>query len=225
MKKITFLFLLFSSMLSAQEIVQELEDFSEVKVYNGLEVELLAGNTNRAVIDGQSKEEVNITSEDGVLKVKMRLDNIWKRDNTRIRIYYNELQKLNVFQSSVVRLKDKIEQQEFEFQVQEGSLIFANVDVQELNSGAFTGGEIDVEGKAVNQDITIRAGGKFYGGNLESENVAIGISAGGVGDIKASNKVTAKVRAGGTVNVYGNPEVIDKQTLLGGKIIRKNQSF
>lgn len=222
MKKITFLLLLFSGILPAQEIIQELENFSEVKVYNGLEVELLQGNENKAVIDGQSKEEVNITSEDGVLKVKMRLDNIWKRDNTRIRIYYNQLQKLNVFQSSVVRLKDKIQQQELELQVQEGSLIFGNVDVQKLDSRAFTGGEIEVDGKAVNQVITIRAGGKFYAGNLKSVKVEIEISAGGVGDIYATGKVAAKVRAGGTVNVYGDPEVIDKQTLLGGKVIRRN---
>ncbi|MDT0690458.1 head GIN domain-containing protein [Salegentibacter sp. F188] len=222
MKQITFLLLLFSGMLSAQDIVQELENFSEVKVYNGLEVELIRGDNNRAIIGGQSKEEVTITAEDGVLKVKMKLDNIWKRDNTRIKIYYNELQKLNAFQSSSIRLKDKIEQQEFELQVQEGSLIFANVDVKDLNSKAFTGGEIEVEGETVNQVVTIRAGGKFHAGNLKSENVEIEVSAGGVGDINASNKVTAKVRAGGTVNVYGDPEVIDKQTFLGGKIIRRN---
>ncbi|MDT0685524.1 head GIN domain-containing protein [Autumnicola psychrophila] len=222
MKKITFLFLLLSNIISAQEITQELENFSEVKVYNGLEVELIRADTNKAVVDGESKEDVSITAEDGVLKVKMRLDNIWKRDNTRIQIYYSDLKKLNSFQSSVIRVEGKIEQQELELQVQEGSLIFADVDVEDLISKAFTGGEIDVEGKANSQEITVRAGGKFYGRNLKSENVEIEISAGGVGDIYASNKVTAKVRAGGTVNVYGDPQVIDKQTLLGGKIIRKN---
>ena len=222
MKKITFLLLLFSGMLSAQEIVRELGNFSEVKVYNGLEVELIRGESNKAVIDGKSKQEVNVTTEDGILKVKMNLDNIWKRDNTSIKIFYNGLQKLNAFQNSTIRLKDKIEQQDFELQAQEGSLIFGNVDVQELHSKAFTGGEIEVGGKAINQEIAIGAGGKFYGGNLKSENVEIEINAGGVGDIYASKEVTAKVRAGGTVNIYGDPEVIDKQTLLGGKIIRRN---
>ncbi len=57
---------------------------------------------------------------------------------------------------------------------------------------------------------------------FKSAQTSISVSAGGNAEINASVLVDAKVKAGGSIYVYGKPEQINKETLFGGKIIEKN---
>lgn len=224
MKNLIMVFaILFSgSLLGQEEITHELESFSEVKVYNGLKLNLHYADENRAVVTGQKRGEVQFEIEDGVLKVKMNLDNIWKEDNTKVDLYFTFLKNIDARQNSLVELSKPYKTAELNLEASEGATIYADIEVKDLSAKSLTGGELEVKGKADAQDVKIRAGGQYYARYLESRDIYISISAGGVADINASGKVDAKVRAGGTVNVYGNPEIIDKDTLFGGKVIRKD---
>lgn len=210
------------SLLGQEEISHQLESFSEVKVYNGLKLTLHYADENKAVVTGQNRGDVQFEVENGILKVKMNLENIWKEDNTKVDLYFTYLKKLDAKQNSSVELSGPYKTENLNLEASEGAEIYANIEVKELNVKSLTGGEIELKGKADAQDVKIRAGGQYYARYLESLNINISISAGGVADINAAEKVDAKVRAGGTVNVYGNPEIIDKDTLFGGKVNRKN---
>ncbi|MDT0642701.1 head GIN domain-containing protein [Zunongwangia sp. F363] len=214
--------LLCGSIGLAQEVVHNLDNFEELKVSNGLQITLSKSNVNKAVVTGENREDVEFEVRNGVLKIKKSIDNIWKDEDVHIKVFYTEIHKLSAVQNATIRIQNPVKQGNLELESQEGAEIHANIEVNQLTAKAVTGGEIDVEGTAGHQEISIRAGGKFYGGNLRSRNTNVDISAGGVADINASKQVVAKVRAGGVVNVYGNPEVIDKQTLFGGKVISKN---
>lgn len=217
-----FAILFSGTLLGQEEITHQLESFSEVKVYNGLKLNLHYGDENKAVVTGRNRGDVQFKVENGILKVKMNLDNIWKEDNTKVDLYFKFLKNIDARQNSLVELSDTYKTEELNLEASEGAKIFAEIEVQYLSVKSLTGGEVEVKGKADAQDIKIRAGGQYYARYLESRNINISISAGGVADINASGKVDAKVRAGGTVNVYGNPEIIDKNTLFGGKVNRKN---
>ncbi|WP_373057219.1 head GIN domain-containing protein [Zunongwangia sp. H14] len=223
MKKIFIVLLCFYGSLGfAQEVVHNLENFDEIKVSNGLQVSLTKASTSKAVVTGQNREEVEFKVENGVLKIKQSIDNIWKEEDVRIKVYYTQVHKLTAVQNATIKVQNLLKQGDLEMEVQEGAEIYAGIEVNHLTAKALTGGEIDVEGTSNHQDITVRAGGKFYGGNLRSHNTSVDISMGGVADVHASKEVVAKVKAGGVVNVYGDPEVIDKQTVFGGKVISKN---
>ncbi|MFD1094522.1 head GIN domain-containing protein [Salegentibacter chungangensis] len=214
---------LFSVQMAGQKITHDLGNFTGIKVYDGVEVTLIKGDQNRAVITGSNRDEVEFKLDDGTLKIKMSIDNIWDDDdNTVVNLYYKKVDRIEAIQGTSVKVKDKMKQDRLHLETQEGADIFAEINVETLTSKCLTGGEIEVSGKADLQEVTIRAGGKYYAKNLNSNQVDISISAGGVADITAKKAVNAKVRAGGTVNVYGNPEVIDKNTLFGGNINRKN---
>lgn len=223
MKYIVLLMIgLVTAQVSAQKNTHELQDFREVKVYNGLKVDLIKSDKNEAVVTGKNREEVELKIDRGVLKISLNLEHIWDEDDTKVELYYQDIERIEALQNATVRLQDKIKQKRFDLEVQEGAEIYGELKVESLNIKCLTGGEIEVSGKALDQEITIRAGGQYYAKNLSSENVDISISAGGVADITAKKAVKANVKAGGTVNVYGNPEEIDKTTLLGGKVVRKN---
>lgn len=205
-----------------EEMVHELQDFSEVKVYNGLKVNLKNANEARAVVTGDNSEEVSFDVQEGILKVKMNLENIWKDDNTQIDLYFTNLDKIDSRQNASVRLEESFKAKEVVLEASEGGDIFAEIEVEDLYIKSLTGAEIEVRGKAAFQDVKIRAGGQYYARYLETDDIEISISAGGVADIYSTGNVKAKVRAGGTVNIYGKPTSIEEDTLFGGKVNRKN---
>lgn len=223
MKKYIFiLFLISDNILVAQELTQDLGEFNEIKVYNGLDVILKEANQNKAFVTGKNRTDVKFKIDKGVLKVRMSLDEILDKDNTQITIEFKRLERIDARQNASIRVNTKIKQEILHLNASEGAAIFADLKITRLYVDANTGGQIEVEGKTGEQEIDINTGGKFYAKNLKSKNVEISIKAGGVADITASGRVTAKVRAGGTVNVYGNPKTIDQNTLFGGKVLRKN---
>ena len=83
-----------------------------------------------------------------------------------------------------------------------------------------SGGAISTEGAATNQDVLINSGGQYNGADLSTNQSEVSVSAGGRAKIRATEIVEAKVRAGGTIQVYGNPKVLDTKKLFGGKILR-----
>ncbi|PRX51596.1 head GIN domain-containing protein [Salegentibacter salegens] len=223
MKKYLFaLFFMSVCVLSAQELTQDLEDFNEIKVYNGLEVILKEANQNKATITGENRTDVKFKIDNGILKVRMSIDEILSNDNTQITIQFKRLEKIDARQNASIKVDSILEQEFLYLNASEGADIFVDVNLTKLYVDSNTGGEIEVEGKTEDQEIDINTGGKFFAKNLKSINTKISIKAGGVADITASGNVEAKVRAGGTVNVYGNPKTLDQNTLFGGKIIRKN---
>ena len=90
--------------------------------------------------------------------------------------------------------------------------------VQKLKIRAVTGGIIKIQGKSINQDVTIGTGGILEAENLETEQTTVKITTGGEAQIRASQYVDAQVRAGGSITIFGNPKQIDKRTVLGGTI-------
>jgi threonine dehydrogenase-like Zn-dependent dehydrogenase len=90
-----------------------------------------------------------------------------------------------------------------------------------LNVKAISGGVVQASGNSKNQNIDINTGGQYKGKELHTEKTDVIIRAAGEALVHATKEVTAKVRAGGSVYIYGNPEKVDENTVFGGKIVRK----
>ncbi|MDN3595923.1 head GIN domain-containing protein [Zunongwangia endophytica] len=209
--------------VTAQETKHDLADFEKIFVYDGLPVKLVRADENKAVVTGESREEVYFEIDKNTLKVKLGIDNIFDDDDdTQVLVYYKSIDEIRAKQNASILIGDKINAEFFTLEAQEGSDITGDFEVDNLIVLIRSGGEITPSGKTKHQEVNINTGGKYYAKNLQSEYLNIDIKAGGVADVTVSGKVTAKVKAGGTVNVYGDPEEIDKSTLFGGKVVRKN---
>jgi hypothetical protein len=219
MKKIILILLLgFVSVAFSQEIIVELDNFTEAEITKGLTVNFTKGEENRATITGISRDEVNLKVKHGVLKVSIDIDHLWNEDNTIVNISYKQLLKLEAKQSAKIDLCGKIVQPFFHIRAQEGSDVKAHLDVENLYASVVTGGNLMIIGKATKQDIDVKAAGDFKGENLIGSEVEVSISGGGTASVFSKAYVNAKVRAGGIIYIYGNPEKIDKTTTFGGTI-------
>jgi hypothetical protein len=223
MKQLIIIFLVFLvAEMKAQEITIDLDNFSEVEVTRGLKVNFTKANVNKAVITGNSRDKVQVRVEKGVLTVKTSLNQLLKVDNTVVEIFYKQLHSVIARQNSSLEFCGKIAQPIFKVRSSEGAGIMATLDVENLVAVASTGGTLNLMGKALIQEIDIRAAGEFKGENLQGENVNVSLNGGGNANVFARKYVNATVRAGGNVYIYGNPEKIEEKVSFGGSIKKIN---
>lgn len=205
----------------AQEgIEKNIGDFDELKVYDLINVTLVKSDKNRAVISGDHKSDVELVNSNGTLKIKMRLGEKFDGNKTNVTLYYRGIDVIDVNEGSYVTSDDTFQQQKMELRAQEGGVIKITLEVSENEVKAVTGGQVEVSGNAVRQDISINTGGIFSGKNFETESTYVSISAAGEAYINASKLADIKVRAGGDVYIYGNPEKVNESKVFGGRIKR-----
>lgn len=217
----TILLVLVSFTTTAQNrnVSEELEDFQEVRVFNGVEVQLIPSEENRIEISGHSKHEVKFNVVESRLEIKLSLDNIWSKDDTRITVYGNRIEAIDARQGSMVEVRDHLKGEELRLRVQEGSLINASVNVGKIISKAVTGGKINIEGKADLQEIDLNTGGLFFGRALHSKETIVKAGTAAKAEIHATTYVRATAKLGGTIEIFGRPKEVEQKTSLGGRIL------
>lgn len=198
---------------------KKLDKFTELKAYDRITVTLVKGNENKVVVSGDDKDEVNISNKNGLLKIKMEFGNFMDGDEATATLYYTEdLTLIDANENAKIKSDETFKGGRVEIKTQEGGKIDLKVSLKDLYAKSISGGEVTLAGTAKVQEVTVNTGGKAYHKNLNTEETTVVVSAGGRADVKASEKVKAKVRAGGSIYIYGNPKEIDSDKVFGGKI-------
>lgn len=201
------------------EVVIKLEQFKELKGFDGLSINLIKSKENKAVISGENTNKVAIVNNDGVLKVRMQIDKFFSGYRTFVDIYYSgNLVVIDVNEDARITSKAKIQQEILELKAQEGGELVIKAEVEQMLIKAVSGGVIEVTGISNLQDVQINTGGVYKGANLKSKFSTINVNAGSRAEVYAVDYVKASVKAGGEVLIYGNPKKVDKKTVFGGSI-------
>ncbi|MCB0448370.1 MAG: DUF2807 domain-containing protein [Gelidibacter sp.] len=220
MKSIVSIFVLFLTvnLFSQNPLDKSVGEFDEVKVYDLIEVNLIKSKENKVVITGEDVEDVEIVNKDGKLKIRMKFNKIFNGTKTFVAVHYTKLNTIDGNEGAFISSNEIIEQDYIELKAQEGSRLKIGLDVNKVDVRAVSGGIVETRGKANTQDITLTTGGIYEGKLFDTKTTSISIKAGGEADVNASETVNAKVRAGGDINIYGNPETVNEDTALGGRI-------
>lgn len=211
-------FFIATSLMAQNPLEKSVGDFNEVKVYDLIEVNLIKSEENRVVIAGEDVQDVQVINKDGKLKIRMNLDKIFNGDKTFVEVHYTNLDIIDGNEGALIVSNELIEQNQIVLKAQEGARIKVGLDVDEVEIRAVTGGVIETKGRANSQDITLNTGGVYEGKSFETKSTKVNIKAAGEAEVNASKIVDATVRAGGDVLIYGNPETVKENTLLGGRI-------
>jgi len=115
-----------------------------------------------------------------------------------------------------------MEQDKIILKAQEGARIKVGLDVKNVEIRAVTGGIVETRGRANRQEIVLNTGGVYEGKEFETKSTKVTIRAAGDAEVFASDRVDAKVRAGGDIQIYGNPNNVKEDRLFGGRIRRMN---
>jgi hypothetical protein len=221
MKKLIILVLVLITQANFSQTTIKLDSFDEVKVFDQLNVTLIPSNENKVVIIGENQSKVEAVNKKGVLKIRMTLTKILSGSDSKITLYFKNIKSIDANEGSIVSCKNTFKQITMDLSSQEGAMIEVDLDVDNATSKLYSGGIINISGKAVTQKCSISSGGILNAKNFETSQSTISVSAGGSAEINASTLVDAKVNAGGNIYIYGKPKEIKQQTFAGGNIVEK----
>jgi len=220
---VTVMLLLSIQFIACQEnkTFDKLGKFTEVKAFDGLSVNLIKSDVNKAVITGDNIDKVAIVNGKGVLKLRMQLTKIFSGYRTFVDVYYTEeLVTIDVNEDARITSEGNIKQDLLELKAQEGGELSIVAEVEQLLVKAVTGGTVETYGSSDLQDIAINTGGVYEGKEFKTKFSTINVNAGSRAEIYAEDYVKATVKAGGEVIVYGDPAKMEEKTVFGGKITR-----
>tara|TARA_Y100000385_G_C12916351_1_gene560521 strand:+ start:202 stop:873 length:672 start_codon:yes stop_codon:yes gene_type:complete len=223
MKPYILFFLLSSFLINSQTpVTKSLGEFSELKVYDLINVELIKSKENKIEITGQDNSSVVIVQKNDILKIKMALNKSFNGNNTFVKLYYTKIDIIDANEGVKVVSKSLFKQYELELKAQEGAEISVTTDTKLLSIKSVTGAIITATGTTKSQNIKIRTGGVYEGSQLQAINSEIKIKAGGVADVRSSELIQVKTIAGGDLIIHGKPTIVKRSNIIGGRIIYKD---
>lgn len=219
MKPYIFLFLLSSFLVSSQTPVSKsIGEFSELKVYDLINVELIESDENKIEITGENTSDVLIIQKNNLLKIKMVLNKSFNGNKTYVKLFYTKIDIIDVNEGANVVSKSIFKQYELELKAQEGGEITVITDTKLLSIKSVTGGIINTSGTTESQNINIRTGGIYEGSLLQAQNSKIKIKAGGVADVSSSERINVKIVAGGNLIIHGKTKNLNQRNMIGGRV-------
>ena len=215
------------SIFSQSKITKNLGDFSILKVYNGIELELIKATEQKLEITGKKSEIVKLKNVDGTLKISLpfslKPDNNIADGEVLVKLYYkNNIAVIDANEGATITGKE-IKQDKLEVRSQERAFINLVVKVKHLEVKATSGGIVKLSGNTKNQTIDVDLYGIYNGFNLKTKASSIVKSGTGAkAEIFAGETLQAKVNFGGSIFYKGNPEVLKDKKVVGGIIQKRN---
>ncbi len=204
---------------SQTTITKQLGEFDKLKVYNGIELELIKSDEQKLEITGEKAEKVKVKNNNGVLKLTLKFPDLSADGKVNIKLFYNqEIKIIDGNEGSTITGKD-IDQTQLEVKSQERAFINLVVKTKHLKVKSSSGGIIKLTGSSKNQDIDVDLYGIYHGYGLEvTDNTSIRAGSGAKAEVNAGETLNAKVSFGGSIFYKGNPEVIKDKKVAGGII-------
>jgi len=219
MKQFIFSIVVAFSLISfSQNVEKSLGEFSQLKTFDGLSVELVKAEENKVIISGVHREDVELVNKNGLLKIRFNMPKTSTVYETKVVLFYKELNLIDANEGSFIFSDEVMKEIDLEVKAQEGAIIRLEVDAKRVNSRVVSGSIITLSGKAKNQDVIVNSGGVYKGQECITEQTKVSVSAGGSAEIYATEIAKAKVKAGGVIKIYGHPKLADTKTVLGGSI-------
>ena len=220
-KKLVIIFFVFISQFTNAQVTRNLGDFAQVKVFDKINVKLISALENKIVITGDRADEVEIVNKNGELKIRMPFPQLLSGEDIKVTLYFINIESISASEGSYVISAVNFKQTLLDVNAKSGAEININLEVDKVNIKASAGGIVSVSGKASNSDVAITSGGILNATDLYTSQTKISVAAGGKSEIHATTLVDAKVKAGGSILIYGKPKQINKEVFIGGTILEK----
>lgn len=222
MKKLVIIAFVFLCQLATAQVTRNLGDFDQVKVFDKINVKLIAASENKIVVTGARADELETVNKNGELKIRMPFPKLLSGEDITVKLYFKNLESIAVSEGSYVSSENDFKQTSLDLNAKSGGEIKLTIAVDKVSVKVNSGGIVSLFGTAENQEVVITSGGILNAKELATSQTTISVAAGGKSEIHASILVDAKVRAGGSIFIYGKPKQVNQEVFIGGTILEKN---
>jgi hypothetical protein len=193
--------------------------FIGVKVYSGLEVNLIASEVNKAVVYGSQSDDVILGMKNGVLQLKIALGSLSDSLPTRVDLYHSKLlNEITATQQAKITSQVPLVQTSLNLKSNTAAVIDFEIYADRLDAVATNGGRIELEGTVSSFNLNVNTGGSCEAEQLQTTQVQTKLIGGGYAYVTVSDLINAEVIAGSVLRVYGDPVKKVYQKKLGGKL-------
>ncbi|ARV15757.1 head GIN domain-containing protein [Polaribacter sp. SA4-12] len=229
MKKIIFICAIMLSYITFSQTVvtKNLGDYTTLKVYNGIEVELVKSEEQKLEITGEKSEMVKIKNVNNTLKLSLpfslKPENNAADGKVLIKLYYNKnIAIIDGNEGATITGKD-FNQDKLEVNAQERAFINLTSKVKYLIVKTTSGGIVKLTGTTENQEVDVDLYGIYNGFGLQTTgNSTVKAGTGAKAEILAGQTLSATVSFGGSIFYKGNPEVVKDKKVIGGIIQKRD---
>lgn len=209
------------SNLHAQKTI-ELDAFDAILASGNLEVVLIPGDVERAVIEisGAPKDELSVKTVRGELRINYLNTLIYKNFEVKVTVWYKSLRAVRGNAGARIGSETGITADRLELRAGSGAQVELNVETRSLEAYASEGGLLRVGGKAETQDANATTGGRYEAFRLDCRNTYVRASLGGQAEVVALKKLEATAHTGGSIEYQGDPEQSDVRHIISGDIRR-----
>ena len=193
--------------------------FIGVKVYSGLEVNLIASEVNKAVVYGSQSDDVIMGMKNGVLQLKIALGSLSYSLPTRVDLYHSKLlNEITATQQAKITSQVPLVQTSLNLKSSTAAVMDFEIYTDRLDAVATNGGRIELEGTVSSFNLNVNTGGSCEAEQLQTTQVQTKLIGGGYAYVTVSDLINAEVIAGSVLRVYGDPVKKVYQKKLGGKL-------
>jgi hypothetical protein len=193
--------------------------FIGVKVYSGLEVNLIASEVNKAVVYGSQSDDVILGMKNGVLQLKIALGSLSDSLPTRVDLYHSKLlNEIMATQQAKITSQVPLVQTSLNLKSSTAAVMDFEIYTDRLDAVATNGGRIELEGTVSSFNLNVNTGGSCEAEQLQTTQVQTKLIGGGYAYVTVSDLINAEVIAGSVLRVYGDPVKKVYQKKLGGKL-------
>ena len=210
--------LITQGVFSQNENNRKIGDFKVLKAYDLVNIELIRAEENYAEVTGEHSNNIVIKNKNGELKVRMGLERRFRGANTKVKIFYNNIDKIYVHEGVFIFSKDTIAQADIYVKADEGARVAFILNTATLSTNTSSGAIMDLQGKTQHHRAKVNTGGELKASRLETDETEVFLTTGAVADVFAKNTLGANVRAGGTINVHSKTKKIVENILVGGTV-------
>ena len=196
-------------------------DYDQVKVVGSLTVDLVSGNEGSISVtaDDNLHEYIEIESNDGVLKVKMKKGVSYSsKHDIVVKVPFKDLSEVSLTGSGDVRSESPIKGSNLSLMVTgSGDMVLA-VDGDTVDAKITGSGDMKLSGSANNLEVKVTGSGDFEGYTLNAASTEVYVSGSGDAEVNAKNNLKARVSGSGDIRYTGNPGKSDTKVMGSGSI-------
>ena len=158
---------------------RKIGDFKILKVYDLINLELIKAEENYAEISGQHSNSVVVKNKNGELKVRMGIERRFRGANTKVKIFYNNIDKIYVHEGAFVFSKDTISQAALYVKADEGARVAMDLKITDLATNTNSGATMDIRGIVEYHRAKINTGAELKASELITQESEVFLTTGG----------------------------------------------
>ncbi len=211
----------FAQISTAQREIRQVENFSSIKVANGLDVYITQEKEQRVEVEAIKGQIHRIITEvnNGTLHVYVKGSFKWNaKDIRKIYISAPEFKNITANGGADIHGNTVVKSESLNVECNGGADIYLSVETNDLNLSCTGGADMLMEGITENLSATASGGADINAKKLKAKYVVASASGGSDVDVYASESITAKASGGGDINYLGSPKIKHISESGGGDV-------